>query len=107
MSRTGDAPRTLLQKLLDAVERLGNKVPHPAVLFLLLMAVVALLSHVLQLAGVSVSYQQVNAQTHTIEDVTTSVRSLLSADGIRFICTSVVPNFMNFGPVGIILVAMI
>ena len=36
-----------------------------------------------------------------------SVRSLLSADGIRFIFTSVVPNFINFGPVGIILVAMI
>jgi aminobenzoyl-glutamate transport protein len=39
--------------------------------------------------------------------VTTTVNSLLTGEGIRFIFTSVVPNFINFGPVGIILVAMI
>ena len=33
------------------------------------------------------------------------VRSLLGVEGIRFIFTSVVPNFINFGPVGIIIVA--
>jgi aminobenzoyl-glutamate transport protein len=107
MSRTSEGPKTVLQKLLDAVERVGNKVPHPAVLFFLLIVVVVLLSHVLQMAGASVSYQRINPQTHAVEDVTTGVRSLLSGDGIRFICTSVVPNFVNFGPVGIILVAMI
>ena len=35
------------------------------------------------------------------------MRSLLSADGIRFLFTSIVPNFMNFGAVGVIIVAMI
>jgi aminobenzoyl-glutamate transport protein len=107
MNRTGGAPKSRLQKLLDAVERLGNKVPNPAVLFFILIAIVILLSHALQAAGVSATYQRINPQTHAVEDVTTAVRSLLSADGIRFICTSVVPNFINFGPVGIILVAMI
>ena len=95
------------QRLLDLVEKLGNKVPHPAVLFLLLIAAVVVLSYLLQRIGTSATYQRVNLQTHEIESVTTSVNSLLSADGIRFIFTSVVPNFINFGPVGIILVAMI
>ncbi|MBX3440238.1 MAG: AbgT family transporter, partial [Planctomycetaceae bacterium] len=45
--------------------------------------------------------------TYELQEMTTSVRSLLSADGIRFMCTSAVPNFINFGPVGIIIVAMI
>jgi aminobenzoyl-glutamate transport protein len=85
----------------------GNKVPHPAVLFFLLIALVVLLSHVLQLMGIGVSYQRINPQTHAGEEVTTTVNSLLSADGVRFIFTSVVPNFINFGPVGIIMVAMI
>jgi aminobenzoyl-glutamate transport protein len=89
------------------VERVGNKVPHPAVLFFGLIVALALVSQVLQWAGVSSSYSRINPQTHEIETVTTGVRSLLSADGVRFICTSVVPNFVNFGPVGIILVAMI
>jgi aminobenzoyl-glutamate transport protein len=107
MSGAEAAPKTVLQKLLDVVERVGNKVPHPAVLFFLLIALVVVLSHVLQLMGVSVSYQRINPQTHTAEEATTTVKSLLSADGIRFIFTSVVPNFINFGPVGMIMVAMI
>ncbi|MBV9373894.1 MAG: AbgT family transporter, partial [Alphaproteobacteria bacterium] len=46
-------------------------------------------------------------QTHQVEHATATVNSLLSADGIRFMLTSMVRNFMNFGPVGIILVVMI
>jgi hypothetical protein len=26
-------PKTFLQKMLDGVERVGNKVPHPAIIF--------------------------------------------------------------------------
>jgi aminobenzoyl-glutamate transport protein len=96
-----------MQKLLDWVERVGNKVPHPAVLFFLLIALVVLFSHGLYLLGTSVSYQRMNPATHKAEETTTFVQSLLSPEGIRFIFTSVVPNFINFGPVGIILVAMI
>jgi aminobenzoyl-glutamate transport protein len=107
MSRKSEAPKTTLQKLLDVVERAGNKVPHPAVLFFVLIGLVVLLSHLLHWAGTSVSYQRLNPDTHRPEEVATAVRSLLSADGIRFIFTEVVPNFINFGPVGIIMVAMI
>src|SRR5262245_39882907 len=105
MSGTTAAPKTAMQKLLDVVERVGNKVPHPAVLFFLLIGLVVVLS--VALAGISVSYQRLNPVTHKTEEATTAIRSLLSADGIRFITTSVVPNFINFGPVGIIMVAMI
>jgi aminobenzoyl-glutamate transport protein len=73
---------------------------------LALIAVVVLLSHVLALMDVSVAYDRVNPETHDVEIGTASVRSLLSAEGVRFVFTSVVPNFINFGPVGIILVAM-
>jgi aminobenzoyl-glutamate transport protein len=107
MEDTSAQKPTALQKALDLVERVGNKVPHPAVLFFVLVGLVVLLSHVLQLTGTSVSYQTINPQTHQTEEVTAAVRSLLSADGVRFIFTSVVPNFINFGPVGIIMVAMI
>jgi p-aminobenzoyl-glutamate transporter AbgT len=44
-SAVGDAiepPKTFLQKLLDGVERVGNKVPHPAVIFFILLALVIL-----------------------------------------------------------------
>jgi aminobenzoyl-glutamate transport protein len=107
MSQPTAVPKTTMQKMLDVVERAGNKVPHPAVLFFLLIGLVIVLSQVFAWAGTSVTYQRINPDTHKAEATTTAVRSLLSAEGIRFICTSVVPNFINFGPVGIILVAMI
>jgi aminobenzoyl-glutamate transport protein len=104
---TGETSPNAGARLLDAVERLGNRVPHPAVLFLLMIVALVVLSYLLALWGVSASYERLNFETHETEVTTTAVRSLLSADGIRFIFTSVVTNFVNFGPVGIILVAMI
>src|SRR5215472_6663093 len=99
---TAAAPKTFLQKVLDGVERVGNKVPHPAVIFFILAGLVILLSHLLHLLGTSVTYEVVNQQTHQVETVTTTVNSLLRADGIRFMLTSMVRNFANFGPVAII-----
>jgi aminobenzoyl-glutamate transport protein len=102
------APRkTFVQKLLDGVETIGNKVPNPAVIFFILSALVIVLSHLFYLLGTSVDYGVVNPQTHQVEHATATVNSLLSGDGIRFMLTSMVRNFTNFGPVGIILVVMI
>lgn len=95
------------RKFLDWIEKVGNRVPHPAVLFSLLAIAVIVLSHCCYLMGVSASYERIDPETHEVRTATTEVRSLLSSDGLRFIFTSVVPNFINFGPVGIILVAMI
>jgi aminobenzoyl-glutamate transport protein len=100
-------PKTFLQKLLDGVETVGNKVPHPAVIFFILSGLVIVLSHVFYLLGISVNYEVINPRTHQVEHATATVKSLLSGDGIRFMLTSMVRNFMNFGPVGIILVVMI
>ena len=49
-------------------------------------------------------YESPPVETHT---ETTEIKSLLTGDGIRFIFTSAVSNFTNFGVVGVILVAMI
>jgi len=107
MSRASAAPKGFMQRLLDAVEVAGNKVPHPAMIFLWLIAIIVVLSHVLYLKGASVSYQVVNPDTDAIEQATTAARSLLTMDGIRFMFTSVVRNFMSFNAVGVIIVAMV
>src|SRR5262245_60082195 len=99
--------KKFVEKLLDVVERVGNKVPHPVVIFVLLIGLVILLSHLCYLLGASVTYQAVNPETDTIEDVRASVRSLLTTDGLRFMYSGVVQNFMNFTAVGVIIVAML
>jgi aminobenzoyl-glutamate transport protein len=100
-------PKTFLQKLLDGVEIVGNKVPDPTVIFLILAGLIIVLSHVLHLLGISVTYETINLQTHKVEKTTAAVQSLLSGDGIRFMLTSMVGKFVTFGPVGIILVVMV
>lgn len=99
--------KTGLEKILDTVERVGNKVPHPAVIFIWLILVVIVLSHVFYLMGASATYESINPDTHQAEQVTTKVESLLTGAGIRFMYADVVRNFMSFNAVGVIIVAML
>jgi aminobenzoyl-glutamate transport protein len=107
LTHTYPHEKTGLERFLDAVERVGNKVPHPVVIFVLLIGLVILLSHIFYLMGASVTYQTINPETDAVEEVTTTVQSLLTRDGIRFMYAGVVQNFMAFTAVGVIIVAML
>ena len=107
MSQAATESKTTMQKLLDVVERVGNMVPHPVVIFLILIAIVIVLSVVLSAFGAAVSFERINADTNQIETATTEIRSLLSADGIRFMYAQLIPNFMSFTAVGLMIAAMI
>ena len=75
-TRGGGKPgKTRMEKMLDVVERVGNKVPHPVVIFVLLIGLVILLSHVFYMMGASVTYQSINPETHEVEEVTTQRRA--------------------------------
>ncbi len=97
----------LIQSLLNNIEKVGNKLPQPAVIFLCLCAAIIVLSHVFYLLGAGVTFERMNTETYTLETVEMNVQSLLTADGIRFIFTSVVTNFTNFRTLGVVLVAMV
>jgi aminobenzoyl-glutamate transport protein len=98
---------THMQRFLDVVERVGNKVPHPSIVFLILIVGIIVLSHVFFLLGTTVDYQIVDPLTHEIREATTAVRSLITIDGRRFLLTSVIPNFLGFTAVGMVIVAMV
>jgi aminobenzoyl-glutamate transport protein len=107
LTHTYPHEKTGLERLLDVVERVGNKVPHPVVIFVLLIGVVILLSHIFYLMGASVTYQAINPETHAVETTTTAVRSLLTREGISFMYAGAVQNFMNFTATGVIIIAML
>ena len=67
MHQTATAPKTSMQRFLDFVERAGNMVPHPIVIFLILIAIVILLSALLGAAGAGVTFERINPETHKIE----------------------------------------
>ena len=104
--KASHADKGFMKKLLDGVEKAGNKVPHPVIIFLTLMVLVMVLSHILHLTGASVTQQMIDPQTEKLQTTTVTVRSLLSTEGIRFIYSSIIPSFMGFTAVGLIIVAM-
>lgn len=107
MSEAIGAPKTVMQKVLDVVERVGNRVPHPALIFLMLIAATIVLGQVFAWMGTSITFERLNAETNKIEEVTATARGLLSAEGIRFMYTTMIPSFMGFTAVGLLIAAMI
>jgi aminobenzoyl-glutamate transport protein len=124
--------RTFTQKMLDGIEKAGNKVPHPVLMFVYLILLVIALSVVLDLLNVSVTEEvlvpaeevveleypggttapivvpdEEGETTYIVEEVDVAIRSLLTVDGLRFIFTSFVSNFAGFSVVAVIFVAMI
>lgn len=91
---------------LDFIEKQGNKLPHPVTLFVIFAALVVICSAIASYFQATVTLQQLDNQTGKIVDITIATRSLLNADGIRFILENAVTNFTGFAPVGIVLVAM-
>jgi aminobenzoyl-glutamate transport protein len=124
------------QRLLDGIEKAGNKVPHPVMMFVYLIIFIAVLSALLSWAGVSVTEEiavpvpeQVPEDAHgglggsdvpydsspmepdfhpeyEIEEETIEVQSLLDVEGLRFVFTSFVNNFAGFAVVAVTFVAM-
>jgi aminobenzoyl-glutamate transport protein len=125
---------TFTQRMLDGIERLGNKMPDPAILFIWLCVGVIVLSQILMWLDVKATYEVVKpppvvaeetylggsqspvyvapyepepADDYKVVTETTEVKGLLTTDGVRFLFTSFVDNFRNFAAVTIILVVMI
>ena len=93
------ASRFRLERLLPAVERAGNALPHPATLFFLLAVGVIFVSALAAGLGLAVTHPGTG---RTVEAV-----NLLSVAGLHRILTSLVTNFTGFAPLGTVLVAML
>src|SRR5690606_11272448 len=90
---------------LGAVERLGNRLPDPATLFLVATLAVMALSQLAVTLGWAVEKTTRGADG----PVTTRVEpvSLLASDGLYWLVSSLVVNFRDFPPLAIVLVGML
>lgn len=95
--------KSTLQKFLDWVERVGNRLPHPVIIFIILAVIIAVISAILHSLGVSATYFDAKAN----EEVTVQAVSLLDGDGLRYIFDSAVENFTGFAPLGNVLVTIL
>lgn len=88
-----------LQNFLTRIERAGNRLPAPTLLFIYLTAAVLLLSaaaHWLAIAAV-----------HPVTGASIPAINLLSREGLDRILANTVTNFTQFAPVGTVLVAVL
>jgi aminobenzoyl-glutamate transport protein len=92
-------PKSRLERLLAAVERGGNALPHPATLFALLGLLVIVASWIAAQAGLAVQ--------HPTTGETVKAVNLLSLEGLHRILANLVTNFTGFAPLGTVLVALI
>ena len=116
--RLGPAGHTFLERILDGIERAGNKMPDPAILFLVLCGVVIVVSQILSWFGRQghlrgrhacrpVATEQTYyggstepvgrradepepATDYKVKTETAKVKGLLTVDGVRFLFTSFV-----------------
>ncbi|WP_418965281.1 AbgT family transporter [Cetobacterium sp.] len=82
--------------ILDWVERVGNKIPHPFMLFFFLSVFIIFLSWGLNYMDVQV--------VDPVKNEIVKVKNLLSSEGINFMLQNTIKNFTGFSPLGLVLV---
>lgn len=92
---SGQSPGGFLQW----VERVGNKIPNPFLLFVYLIAI-------LMVASAVISWLNITAVNPSNGEVI-HVKNLLSVEGIQWILPNVIKNFSGFTPLGSILALVI
>lgn len=123
-------------RFLNSIERLGNKIPNPTIMFVYLIAFVAVLSALMSWAKVKVTdtvmtpvpteqLQHLNdalggtlvpfdtstglavtLPDYSVSEQTFAVRNLLSGEGLQVFFSSFVDNFAAFSVVAVVLIAM-
>jgi len=89
----------IFERILAWIERVGNKLPDPTTLFVILAVLVVLISWICSVTGVSAVHPGTGKEL--------TVTNLLSKDGFRMIWSKAVTNFSGFAPFGMVLVAVI
>lgn len=84
---------------LGVIEKVGNKLPNPFWLFVILAGLVAITSWIGSTIGMSA--------TQPDSGETVEVENLLTANGLQRMLTDAVENFTSFPPLGVILTVML
>lgn len=95
----------ILNKSLNFIEKIGNKLPDPVTLFVLLSILTIIASFILGNAGVSAEYETV--KDGVSEVVKVDAVNLLTKSSMAEFLKNIVSNFTSFAPLGVVLVSML
>ncbi|MBQ7777545.1 MAG: AbgT family transporter [Oscillibacter sp.] len=105
MSKNKGTKASLYSRCLNGIERVGNSLPHPIILFAIFALAIVVISAVCAMLGVSATGNLVSGGE--LKETTVTAVSLLTKDGLQYMFTSAVTNFTTYAPLGMVLVAML
>lgn len=86
-------------RFLNFIERVGNKLPDPVILFAILAVSTIVISSIFSYFNAAV--------IHPGTGELLEVKNLLSGEGLQYILTSMLDNFTGFAPLGLVLSMML
>ena len=89
----------LIMRMLNAVERAGNKLPDPAIIFLFSMIIIWILSAIFS----QMTFDAIDPRTGSAIEI----NNLLTGDALASFLANMVKTFTGFAPLGVVLVAML
>lgn len=105
MSKKNPNKVSLYNRCLNGIERVGNSLPHPILLFAILALAIVILSTVCAALGVSATGELISGGE--LKTTTVTAVSLLTREGLSYMFTNAVSNFTTYAPLGMVLVAML
>ncbi|QGU08428.1 p-aminobenzoyl-glutamate transport protein [Corynebacterium occultum] len=97
--KAGEGHRSLGERFLDGVERVGNKLPEPFALFLILFLITGVISTVMEWLDVSVQVPG--------SDEELAINGLFTGEGMVWLTTMLGENYIGFPPLVTVLPIML
>lgn len=97
--------KSAFDKFLTTVEVVGNKLPHPVLLFALLGVLVVAVSAICSALGVSAVGTVISGGE--LVEKTVEVVSLFNKEGFAWMLSNAIPNFTGYAPLGTVMGAML
>ncbi len=80
---------------------------HPITVFILLTILTIVLSAILELLQMQATYSEINTSTYDLNSTLVTVKNMLNFDGMKYIFSNAMRNFISFAPLGMLFVTLI
>lgn len=93
--------------LLGAIQRFGNLLPNPFMLFVSLAILVLAISYICAHFGVAITTGVIDKSTGALVQKTVAVKNLLTVEYLREFLINFTKTYISFPPLGLVMVTMI
>ena len=86
--------------------KLREKKIHPALVLFILTIIIMIISSVGGILNLETTYRNVNAVSGKVEAQIVTINNLFNRTGLQFLVSNMLPNFINFAPLGTLIMGL-